>query len=71
MSCPRVLNIFNSIMKVFPSEIALWRSDSVEELLDKRIDLKTINRILVVKEGRFTFDPPGFDGYYGNLIIGD
>jgi len=71
VTSPRVLNIFNSIMKVFPSEIALWRSDSVEELLDKRIDLKTINRILAVKEGRFTFDPPGFDGYYGNLIIGD
>jgi DNA helicase II / ATP-dependent DNA helicase PcrA len=66
----RVKNIFSSIMEIFPSEIALWRSDRVKELLDKRIDPKTINCISAVKAGRFTFDPPGFDGCYGNLIIG-
>jgi len=66
----RVLDIFRSIMEIFPSEIALWRSNRVKELLDKRVDPKTINCISAVKAGRFTFDPPGFDGCYGNFIIG-
>jgi len=67
----KVKNTFKSIMEAFPSEISLWRSDRVKELLDKRIDPKTINRILAVKEGDFTFEPPGFDGNYGNLKIGE
>lgn len=67
----KVKNIFEIIMKIFPSEIELWRSSQVKELLDKWIDPKTINRILAVQEGRFYFDPPGFDGQYGKLIIGD
>lgn len=67
----RVIEIFNIIMNIFPSEIALWQSDSIQVMLDKRIDQKTINQILAVKEGDFIFQPPGFDGTYGKLIIGD
>jgi uncharacterized protein (TIGR00375 family) len=67
----RVKNTFDKIMQFYQSEIELWRSSHVKELLDKWIDPKTINRILAVQEGRFHFDPPGFDGQYGNLIIGD
>ncbi len=67
----RVREIFDSIMNIFPSEIALWQSDSIQVMLDKRVDEKTINQILAVKEGDFKFQPPGFDGTYGNLVIGD
>ncbi len=67
----KIKNTFDKIMEIFPSEIDLWRSDRVQELLDKWIDPKTINRILAVQAGRFQFEPPGFDGHYGNLIIGD
>ena len=67
----RVRKIFDTIMNIFPSEIALWQSDSIQVMLDKRVDKKTINHILAVKEGSFKFQPPGFDGTYGNLIIGD
>ncbi len=67
----RVREIFDSIMNIFPSEIALWQSDSIQVMLDKRVDEKTINQILAVKEGDFKFQPPGFDGTYGNLIIGE
>ncbi|MCK5050917.1 MAG: hypothetical protein KAS53_04215 [Candidatus Cloacimonetes bacterium] len=67
----RVREIFDIIMNIFPSEIALWQSDSIQVMLDKRVDQKTINQILAVKKGDFIFQPPGFDGTYGKLIIGD
>ena len=71
VSSRKVLQIFEEIMQIYPTEIDLWRSDRVKELLDKRIAPKTINRILAVQEGRFSFDPPGFDGQYGNLVFGE
>ena len=67
----RVQKIFDIVMNIFPSEIALWQSDSIQVMLDKRVDQKTINQILAVKKGDFIFQPPGFDGTYGKLIIGD
>jgi PHP family Zn ribbon phosphoesterase len=67
----RVREIFDIIMNIFPSEIALWQSDSIQVMLDKRVDQKTINQILAVKKGDFKFQPPGFDGTYGKLVIGD
>lgn len=67
----RVKEVFDVIMNIFPSEIALWQSDSIQVMLDKRVAPKTINQILAVKEGDFIFQPPGFDGNYGKLNIGD
>ena len=67
----KVRKFFDIIMSIFPSEIALWQSDSIQVMLDKRVAPKTINQILAVKEGDFIFQPPGFDGNYGKLIIGD
>ncbi len=67
----RVQKIFDIVMNIFPSEIALWQSDSIQVMLDKRVDQKTINQILAVQQGDFKFQPPGFDGTYGKLIIGD
>ena len=69
VNSPKVLKTFRQIMGVFPSEIALWQSDSVQVMLDKRVEQKTINRILAVQRGDFRFDPPGYDGVYGNLKI--
>ncbi len=67
----RVSKLFDIIMNIFPSEIALWQSDSIQVMLDKRVDQKTINQILAVQQGDFEFQPPGYDGTYGKLIIGD
>jgi len=67
----KVKEIFDIVMNIFPSEITLWQSDSIQVMLDKRVPQKTINQILAVQRGDFIFQPPGFDGVYGNLIIGD
>ena len=71
VSSSKVIKEFNAIMDIFPSEISLWQSDSIQVLLDKRISEKTINRILAVQQGDFGFDPPGFDGLYGCLKINE
>ncbi|MCF7794094.1 MAG: endonuclease Q family protein [Candidatus Cloacimonetes bacterium] len=71
VSSKKVLKVFDKVMKVFPSEIALWQSENVQVMLDKRVEQKTINRILAVQKGDFRFDPAGYDGLYGNLKIGD
>jgi len=71
ISAKKVIKIFNSIMDIYTSEIALWQSDSIQVMLDKRVPQKTITQILAVQNGDFVFQPPGFDGVYGNLIIGE
>jgi uncharacterized protein (TIGR00375 family) len=65
----RVQSCYQEIMKLFPSEIALWQAENVEVVLDKRVAQKTINRILSVQRGEFRFDPAGYDGVYGSLKI--
>jgi uncharacterized protein (TIGR00375 family) len=67
----KVKELFNTILNVFPTEIALWQSSEVKELLDKRVPEKTINQIVAVQRGYFSFHPPGFDGKYGILHIGE
>ncbi|MBN2461018.1 MAG: hypothetical protein JXB60_05370 [Candidatus Cloacimonetes bacterium] len=66
-----VISTFNSIVNIYGSEIALWMAEDIQEQLDKRVDPKTINKIITVQKGGFTFKPPGFDGLYGILHIGE
>lgn len=66
----KISDIFNKIMQIYDSEIQLWFSEDVKEQLDKRVPQKTIQSILAVQKKNFYFDPPGYDGNYGNLIIG-
>ncbi|OQY37160.1 MAG: hypothetical protein B6226_05510 [Candidatus Cloacimonetes bacterium 4572_65] len=67
----KVVEMYESIIEIFGSEIALWLSDKsrIIELLDKSVAKKTMKAIISIKEGNFRFDPPGYDGEYGNLII--
>lgn len=62
--------IYKQIIEIAGSEIALWQSFNLQELLDKSIDPQTIKLILAVKNGDFFYDPPGFDGLYGKLYVG-
>jgi uncharacterized protein (TIGR00375 family) len=71
VSSEKVKKALSEVMKIYPSEISLWQSDKIEEHLDKRLPPKTINQISAVKSGNFRFHPPGFDGIYGRLQIGD
>ena len=67
----KIINVYNEILKRFPSEIKLWLAEEKEirELLDKYIPQKTMNAIIAVKNEKFEFSPPGYDGEYGKLKI--
>jgi uncharacterized protein (TIGR00375 family) len=69
ISSAKVKKIFLQIIKYYGSEINLWNSTDFKDVLDSKIPQKTITFIQAVKEGRFVFDPPGFDGVYGKLKI--
>jgi PHP family Zn ribbon phosphoesterase len=67
----KVTKDYHLCLKVFSTEIELWTSsnEKVQELLDTIISQEIVNQIVAVKNGNFVYDPPGFDGCYGNLKI--
>jgi len=67
----KVLQEYYKIIDIFGSEIELWTSDNIGEELEKRVDPNIVSRIVAVKNNKFRFDPPGFDGKYGKLFIGE
>lgn len=67
----KVTKIYEEIIRQFTTEIGLWLAseEEIRELLDKYIPAKTLNAILAIKDERFEFNPPGYDGEYGKLVI--
>jgi PHP family Zn ribbon phosphoesterase len=68
----RVKEIYEKIVSLFSTEIALWKSsvDRIGEVLSLTLPENIVRDIVEVKKGNFTFDPLGFDGEYGKLAIG-
>lgn len=68
-----ILKEYHKIIEIMGSEIEVWQSneDKIKEQLGSKIKEDLIKNILQVKKGKFTFKPIGFDGQYGNLIIGE
>ncbi len=68
-SSKKVRSTFDAIMSVYPSEIALWTSDDLLAELSHVIPDHVLQAICHVQAGHFRFDPPGYDGKYGELKI--
>ena len=66
---PKVIQIYESITSLFPSEIALWKSDEIENILNGKIPDRILKKITTVQNDEFAFDPPGYDGVYGKLVF--
>ena len=43
----------------------------LEEILNQLVEVKIAEAIVEVRKGNFCFAPPGFDGSYGELTIGE
>ncbi|MFO7659693.1 MAG: endonuclease Q family protein [Candidatus Cloacimonadaceae bacterium] len=71
VSSSKVISQFRKCLAVFDTEISLWTATekNIQELLDNNLPQEIINHILAVRRGSFIFDPPGYDGCYGNLKI--
>ena len=69
----KINQIYRQAVSNFDGETALWETESEEianRLENSQVNKKIINDIIAVREGLFKFDPPGFDGCYGKLVIG-
>ncbi|MFH1423208.1 MAG: endonuclease Q family protein [Planctomycetota bacterium] len=68
----RVKNIYEKIVSVLNTEAALWKATvkEVEKMLSGEVKDEVVNAIAEVKSGNFTFEPLGFDGEYGALVLG-
>ncbi|MBW6451208.1 MAG: endonuclease Q family protein [DPANN group archaeon] len=69
---PKINSIYRDIIKTIGDESKLWfnsKSD-IQKRLSGVVDDILISNIIQVKDGCFGFSPPGFDGTYGDLVIG-
>ncbi|HOD18235.1 MAG TPA: endonuclease Q family protein [Candidatus Cloacimonadota bacterium] len=67
----KVQALYNICLTAFPSEIAIWQSPKkiIHELLDSKLPQEIVKLIIAVKDGKFCYVPPGYDGLYGKLKI--
>ncbi|MFX1505996.1 MAG: endonuclease Q family protein [Promethearchaeota archaeon] len=63
---------YRQIIDIIGPERVLWQmaSEEVESKLNDHIENHILKAILKVKAGDFTFEPYGYDGVYGTLVIG-
>ncbi|MBN1785865.1 MAG: hypothetical protein JW825_02595 [Candidatus Methanofastidiosa archaeon] len=54
------------------NECDLWfeKPESIEKRLEGIVEYSILKNIMAVKDGNFCFNPAGYDGEYGNLVIG-
>ena len=73
ISSKKVRLVYDRIIDFFGSEVNLWREDPlrVDEMLVGLPVPEDVKRVICeIKHDNFTFDPPGFDGQYGRLVVG-
>lgn len=60
--------IYNSLIEQFGNEIDILLKSTKEQLLNRNVDAKLIELILMNREGKIKVKP-GFDGEYGKAIL--
>ncbi|MBD3193127.1 MAG: hypothetical protein GF308_21015 [Candidatus Heimdallarchaeota archaeon] len=67
----KVRKIYELIVSAIGNECKLWTTtlSAITELLKPLVNQELLQAILEVRKGNFCFDPPGFDGSYGELSL--
>lgn len=67
-----VVKNYIDIVNVIGSEVQLWKLDinEVMKKLENKCNSKIIDNINLVSQGNFRYFPLGYDGTYGELVIG-
>jgi PHP family Zn ribbon phosphoesterase len=70
-SSNKVTQYFEAVINSFESEANLWihAENEIEKQLAATVPNKVLAAILSIKRGDYTFDPLGYDGEYGELIL--
>jgi uncharacterized protein (TIGR00375 family) len=58
---------YNKIIRMFGGEFKALMEADLEDMVKNGIDAKVANGIKAIREGKVIFNPPGFDGEYGNM----
>ncbi|MHA1410666.1 MAG: hypothetical protein ACTSQY_10240 [Candidatus Odinarchaeia archaeon] len=68
----KVLDIYVKLVKEFGTEYNIFLDPNIDyNTLKKHVDEELAANIVSIKEEKFYFDPPGHDGVYGVLHIGE
>ncbi|MDP3004210.1 MAG: DNA helicase UvrD, partial [Candidatus Azambacteria bacterium] len=67
----KVKSAYENIIKIFGGEFKILMEKGLDELSHEGINPKIISGIAALREGKVRFDPPGFDGEYGNMVFTD
>lgn len=60
---------YMDIVRIIGDESRIWTDENSLDLLEANSDV--VQNIKMVKQGNFCFSPPGYDGTYGRLKIGE
>ncbi len=68
----KVAQLYEKVVAAFGTEIELWKVEphTVRELLEGVVPQDVTDTIVEIKSDNFTFEPLGFDGSYGKLVVG-
>jgi len=68
----KVRFLYELIIGAIGNECKLWTTklELLEEILRQLVEEPIATAIIEVRKGNFCFSPPGFDGTYGELVIG-
>jgi uncharacterized protein (TIGR00375 family) len=58
---------YQKMIRMFGGEFKILMEANLEEMVKEGIDAKVVNGIKAIREGKVKFNPPGFDGEYGNM----
>ncbi|MBN2712487.1 MAG: hypothetical protein JXR97_08680 [Planctomycetes bacterium] len=72
ISSRKIVKMFDEITKIAGTEVQLWGLDEKEitSKLGNALPREVLDAILMVKQGNFCFNPLGYDGTYGDLVLG-
>jgi PHP family Zn ribbon phosphoesterase len=68
----KVARLYEQVVEAFGTEIELWKVEphTVREVLQGVVPQEIVETIVEIKNDNFTFEPLGFDGSYGKLVVG-
>lgn len=71
-SSKKIALLYHKIVEELRNECQLWLLDvkTIKDRLEGKVENEVMDLILQVKDGKFSFKPLGFDGSYGELVIG-
>ena len=71
LTSKRVLKQYQEVIEITGTEVSLWTDDKIiEHLYGSIVPNELVDLISMVRDGKFMFEPVGYDGVYGVLNIG-